>query len=118
MSNRNTFYSGYLFTRESLRRIVEMGFNQNLFSTFKMGGFLDDLILGNVIQMQHIIDLIFNFIDSGRCLDVLNVTFVDDRDQDGRHRFLHYPVEKLFDNASVELHYTSLFDCNPHGPVN
>jgi hypothetical protein len=58
-----------------------------------------------------------NFIDSGRCLDILNVTFVDDRDQEGRHRFVNYPVEKLFNNASTELYYTSLFDCNSHGPV-
>ena len=82
-----------------------------------MGGFLDDLILGNVIQMQHIIDLIFNFIDSGRCLDVLNVTFVDDRDQDGRHRFMQYAVGNLFDGGSSEMVSTNRHDHNPHGPV-
>ena len=76
------------------------------------------MILGNFIDITSYTVNTNKLIYSGRCLDILNVTFVDDRDQDGRHRFLHYPVEKLFDNASVELHYTSLFDCNPHGPVN
>ena len=50
--DRNTLYSGYLLTRESLRRIVEIGFNQNLCSTFNLAGFADDLILGNVMKIM------------------------------------------------------------------
>ena len=50
--NTILFYSGYLFTRESLRRIVEIGFHQNLCSTFNLPGAADDMILGNLLNTK------------------------------------------------------------------
>ena len=109
-------YSGYLFTRETLRRIVEIGLNQNLCSTFNIPGGGDDIILGNLNHIKSK-SVIIKFTYSGRCLDIVNVTFVDDRDQDGRHRFIHYAVDKLFDEDSMEMRYIRKHDHYPHGPV-
>ena len=113
----DTLYSGYLFTRESLRRVVEIGFNQNLCSTFNLSGQSDDMILGNFIDITSYTVNTNKLIYSGRCLDILNVTFVDDRDQDGRHRFMHYTVENLFNGGSFAIHSTNMHDHYPHGPV-
>jgi hypothetical protein len=60
-SKRNTLFSGYLFTRESLRRVVEIGFNQNLCSTFNILNGADDLILGNFIKIRRLIQLELSF---------------------------------------------------------
>ena len=75
------------------------------------------MILGNLIDITSYTVDTNELIYSGRCLDILNVTFVDDRDQDGRHRFMHYTVENLFNGGSFAIHSTNMHDHYPHGPV-
>jgi hypothetical protein len=74
------------------------------------------MILGNLNSIKSK-PVIIKFTHSGRCLDIVNVTFVDDRDQDGRHRFMHYTVENLFNPGSFAISSTNMHDHYPHGPV-
>ena len=73
---------GYLMTANTIRLLVEQGFNNERCRQVadKLSGDQDDLILSV-------------------CLDKLGAVFGDTRDADGRQRFIPFNVEDAFSNS-------------------
>jgi hypothetical protein len=102
-----------------MRRLVERGLDQNVCNT-TIPGSADDVIIGMGIlsasSKNEFLKMIFQMI--AQCLQRLDVTFGDTRDELGHQRFIPYNVEEFYSNEGPNMNFIHDADFYPFEKVS
>jgi hypothetical protein len=109
--------TGYVLTRESLKRLVEQGLDQKKCKEI-LAGSLDDLIICKDFLIISIF-LYFKQINFllADCLKDLGAIFADTRDQWGLQRFIPFNPENLYNINGLNMMTIRKYDTYPVGKV-